>query len=261
MELTARDVQEKQFHDAWRGYYQEEVDDFLDRISEVLVRVENENTSLRERVRELDQMLETSRSTEEMLKKTLLTAQQAAEEAIVAAREKAEALVTEAEERAARANEELRVRVETAEEEVRRKTIEAEQEAEARRAAIETSVQRLKTFEDEIVARLRSFLEQQLGSLNSYEAKEAAMAIPAAARPSEQEAEPVTADTGDPQPEPALDATQPHQAVVELGHESLPLPTGEHEEDDVYGDDAPRRNLRALFRRDATREDVPQNRA
>ncbi|MBA3629434.1 MAG: DivIVA domain-containing protein, partial [Actinobacteria bacterium] len=27
MDLTAQEIQDKQFHDAWRGYRQEEVDD------------------------------------------------------------------------------------------------------------------------------------------------------------------------------------------------------------------------------------------
>ena len=38
MDVSARNIHEKQFHDAWRGYSQEEVDDFLDRVAETLDR-------------------------------------------------------------------------------------------------------------------------------------------------------------------------------------------------------------------------------
>src|SRR5918997_4154202 len=103
MELSARDIHEKQFHDAWRGYNQEEVDDFLDRVAEVVDVMRRENVAFHNRVRELEQALTTSRETEEMLKKTLVSAQQAAEEAIAKAKEKASALLADAQERAARA--------------------------------------------------------------------------------------------------------------------------------------------------------------
>jgi DivIVA domain-containing protein len=166
MDVSARDVHEKQFHDAWRGYNQEEVDDFLDRIAEALNRLERENDALRTRLREVDQMLETSRATEEMLKKTLVTAQQAAEEAIAQAKEKAEHLVGEAEERARRANDELKHRVATAEEEVRRKTAEAEKEADMRRRELQTSIDRLEAFEYDIKRRLHSFLDANLKALD-----------------------------------------------------------------------------------------------
>ena len=165
MDVSARDVHEKQFHDAWRGYNQEEVDDFLDRIAESLNRLERENDALRTRLREVDQMLETSRSTEEMLKKTLVTAQQAAEEAITQAKEKAEQLVGEAEERARRANDELKHRVATAEEEVRRRTAEAERDADTKRRELQTSIDRLEAFEYDIKRRLHSFLDANLKAL------------------------------------------------------------------------------------------------
>ena len=165
MDVSARDVHEKQFHDAWRGYNQEEVDDFLDRIAEALNRLERENDALRTRLREVDQMLETSRATEEMLKKTLVTAQQAAEEAIAQAKEKAEHLVGEAEERARRANDELKHRVATAEEEVRRRTAEAEREADTKRRELQTSIDRLEAFEYDIKRRLRTFLDANLKAL------------------------------------------------------------------------------------------------
>jgi cell division initiation protein len=167
MDVTARHIQEKQFHDAWRGYNQEEVDDFLDRVAERISQLERENGTLQSRLRELDQMVEASRSTEDMLKKTLVTAQQAAEEAIATAKAKAEALVLEAETRVQKANEELKQRVATAEEEVRRTTAEAEREALIRRRDTQRTIDKLETFEAQIKTRLRTFLEQQLATLDA----------------------------------------------------------------------------------------------
>ena len=56
MDLTAREVHEKQFHDAWRGYNQEEVDDFLERVADTLERIQRENAALQRRVSDLDQL-------------------------------------------------------------------------------------------------------------------------------------------------------------------------------------------------------------
>ena len=170
--ITAREINEKQFHDAWRGYNQEEVDDFLDRIAEAIDALARENEALKERVAELDQKIESSKGSEEMLKKTLDSAQVAAQEAITTARAKAEEIVREAEERAGRARDELRSRVENAEQEVRRRTEEIEREQEARRREIQESVDQLQAFETDLKRKLHSFLQQQSAALEVLQAKE-----------------------------------------------------------------------------------------
>ncbi|MDQ4126028.1 MAG: DivIVA domain-containing protein, partial [Actinomycetota bacterium] len=169
MDLTARDIHEKQFHDAWRGYNQEEVDDFLDRVAEVLDRVQRENATLQARVTELDSAVAASRDTEEMLKKTLVSAQQAAEEAISTAKAKASDLITEAEERARRSIEEANERVQTAEAEARRKTLEAEREHERRRTELDANIERLQGLENELKQRIKGFLDQQAQALQGLE--------------------------------------------------------------------------------------------
>jgi cell division initiation protein len=169
MDLTARDIHEKQFHDAWRGYNQEEVDDFLDRVAEVLDRVQRESQALQTRVNELDQAVAASRDTEEMLKKTLISAQQAAEEAIATAKAKASDLITEAEDRARRSIEEADERVQTAEAEARRKTLEAEREHERRRAELDANIERLQGLENELKGRIKGFLDQQAQALQGLE--------------------------------------------------------------------------------------------
>lgn len=154
MDLSARDIHDKQFHDAWRGYNQEEVDDFLDRVAASLDRLQRENRALNDRIRELDQAVAASRDTEEMLKKTLVTAQRAAEEAIATAKAKAEQMIGEAEEKARRAREEAA-----------RKNSELEQQHEARRRDLDREIERLRTFERDLRDKLKSFLETQQRNL------------------------------------------------------------------------------------------------
>ena len=86
MELGPREIHDKQFHDEWRGYNREEVDDFLDRAADALDQAQRSVQSLTERVRELEGQLGQAREGEQMLKKTLVTAQQHAEEAVATAR-------------------------------------------------------------------------------------------------------------------------------------------------------------------------------
>ncbi len=170
--ITTREINEKQFHDAWRGYNQEEVDDFLDLIAEAIDGLQRENQALKDRLEELDQKVESSKASEGMLKKTLESAQIAAQEAITAARTKAEEIVRDAEERAQRARDELRMRVETAEEEVKRRTEEIESEQEARRLRIQESVDRLQAFESDLKRKMHSFLQQQVAALDILQEKE-----------------------------------------------------------------------------------------
>ena len=279
MDLTARHIHEKQFHDAWRGYNQEEVDEFLDRVAEQLNRLERENAALQTRLRELDQMVEASRSTEDMLKKTLVTAQQAAEEAIATAKTKAEALVAEAEQRAQRANDELKHRVATAEEEVRRKTAEVERQQLARRRDTQQSIERLEAFETEIKQRLRAFLEQQLSALDGLVDKGKAQA---AATQAATQSAPAPVSTGSasatpepaarpqagpaarpapqasPQPRAAVETTQPSAAVATEDPEFMDFGGDEAEVGDYVNTengDARKRPLRGIFRREARDED------
>ncbi|MGI8774314.1 MAG: DivIVA domain-containing protein [Actinomycetota bacterium] len=156
MELGARDVNEKQFNDAWRGYNQAEVDDFLDRVAEVLDRLQRENDALRNRMGELDQAVAASRNTEEMLKKTLVTAQRAAEEAIATAKSKAEQVIGEAEKRAAQA-----------EADASRRNVEAQRVHAERKRELDLQIDRLKAYETDLKQKLKGFLEQQLRSLDT----------------------------------------------------------------------------------------------
>jgi cell division initiation protein len=232
MDLTARDINEKQFHDAWRGYNQAEVDDFLDKVAEVLDNALRERETFRRRAAELEQAVTTSRDTEEMLKKTLVTAQEAAEEAIAKAKAKAEHLVTEAEERANRANEEARQRVQTIEEEMRQKNADAERQHTAKKREYETAIERLRSVEAEIKQRLSAFLEQQMAALEQLPAAEGpSNAINASAGPGASQWSETPGPERRPKARPAGQNTEPEPAV---------------DADDV----AQRRGVRGLFSRD-----------
>ena len=255
MELSARDIHEKQFHDAWRGYNQEEVDDFLDRTAEVLDRVQRENQAIQGRVNELEQAVATSREAEEMLKKTLVTAQQAAEEAIAKAKAKAGQLIGEAEQRAKRANDEARERITTAENEARRKALDAEREHATRKRELDTSIERLRAFETELKQRLRAFLEQQVKGLDTLTEREppaTRQADPRSAgtvqrRPTHHDARPETERQETPvQPQP-----QPHRPVeTRPPGEEQDTPRGEQPEEQATEPASQRRGVRGLFWRE-----------
>ena len=191
MDLSARTIHEKQFHDAWRGYAQEEVDDFLDRVAEAVDHLQRENRALQNRLRELDQAVSTSRDTEEMLKKTLVTAQRASEEAIASAKAKAEQLITEAEQRVTRANEEARTRLASLEDELRRKSLDADRDHALKRRDLDASIERLKAFEAELKQRLRLFLDQQSKALNALVDDRPRQGEPAQERPQSDRADTV----------------------------------------------------------------------
>jgi cell division initiation protein len=194
MDLTAREVHEKQFHDAWRGYNQEEVDDFLDRVADTLERIQRENAALQRRVSELDQTVATSREAEEMLKKTLVTAQQAAEEAISKARAKAEELVAEAEDRVRKAETEAREKAGAVEAEMRRKSSDAERDFQARKRDLDASIEKLTAFEKELKQRLKTFLDEQLRSLETLEGRKPPEIRLPSARPARPEPARATTD-------------------------------------------------------------------
>ena len=247
MDLTARDIHEKQFHDAWRGYNQEEVDDFLDRVAEVLDRVQREHAALQTRVNELDSAVAASRDTEEMLKKTLVSAQQAAEEAIAKAQKKADAMVSEAEERARRTTEETKQRLSALDAEIKRRTLDADREHTVRKREMDASLERLRAFETDLKRRLKAFLEQQTRSLESLSETDA----PGARSVRTQSARgPVPPDRrpGRATDQSSADEEAPERAASE--REDTPVRAGETLRIDEEPQTAGRRGVRGLFLRD-----------
>ncbi|MGH2689549.1 MAG: DivIVA domain-containing protein, partial [Actinomycetota bacterium] len=164
-----RDIQDKQFHDAFRGYSHEEVDSFLDEVAIAFDKTYRQNQMLERRVDELEQRGGGGVTSDrpggaeiEMLRKTIDSAQRTAAEAVEEAQATAAQIVEEAESRAAAvtAEAEARAREVVAGAEVRAggivsRALGTERELEARIAG-------LRTFEDGYRDRLTSFLEGQL---------------------------------------------------------------------------------------------------
>ena len=184
MDVSARDIEQVEFHDAWRGYNQSEVDDFLDQVVETVERLTRENDALRARLGEIESSAESARVSEETMKKTLLAAEQTARDTIADARIEAERILGE-----------------------------ASTGLDGRKGELESSLASLQRFESETKERLRHILEEQLRALDSLTER------PRVEQPSEPGSEQqVVPPVLDPTPEEPQVA--PPEAIAELAAEN-----------------------------------------
>lgn len=110
--LTPQEVSEHSFSKAsFGGYSMTMVDEFLDQVTEDYTTLYKENTVLKSKMKVLADKIEEYRSTEDAMRKTLLTAQRMADEMIKEAEEKQAALLAGAEETARRQIEQLRTEI------------------------------------------------------------------------------------------------------------------------------------------------------
>lgn len=184
MELTPRDIQDKQFHDAFRGYSHEEVDAFLDEVALAFDKVHGDNQELERRVAELEQGAVEGGVAAEMLRKTIYSAQRTASEAIDEAQSTASRLLADAQEKArdavVAAEASAREVVAAAEAQAREAIAGAEVRAGdivaralATERELETRIEGLRTFEETYRARLVAFFESQLRALSETPVVEA----------------------------------------------------------------------------------------
>ena len=94
--ITPIEIQNKEFRRAFRGYSEDEVDDFLKIVTEDFESLYKENMDLKEKVNLYQEQVSRYKSIEETLNATLITAQSAAEDTCVAANKKAKIIVEEA---------------------------------------------------------------------------------------------------------------------------------------------------------------------
>mgnify|MGYP000975480576 CR=1 FL=1 len=110
--ITPLDIQKKEFRRGLRGYREEEVDAFLDRVIEDYENLFRENQVLKEKIAMLEENIGRYREMEEVLKNTMIMAQKNADELrqnaekeasllLDQARLEAEQITSEAEEKAA----------------------------------------------------------------------------------------------------------------------------------------------------------------
>jgi DivIVA domain-containing protein len=190
-----------------RGYDVEQVDDLLDLLADQVERTDRELAELRQQLRDSEARLDAALETESTLKRTLVTAQDAAERALAEAREQADEL---------RENAERAVdhQLSEAREEARRIVAEAQQEARAelttarqQRAAVEARLDALRELEQRHRDSLQRHLHAQLDQLDQLaddpEAPANSPAPPAGAEASgggDDEAEHEAVPHGDPAP-------------------------------------------------------------
>lgn len=102
MPLTPLDIHNKEFTRGFRGYNEDEVNDFLDKVVRDFERMIKENQDLTEKVAQLSQKLEHYSKIEETLHNAIVVAQETAEEVKQNASREGELIRREAEREAKR---------------------------------------------------------------------------------------------------------------------------------------------------------------
>lgn len=97
MKITPMEIKQTGFKVKMRGYDREEVDSFLDLLSEEFESLIKENNSLKERLTTLDDQLSELKKKEQALNSTLLKAHDLVEEIKEAAQKEAQLIMKEAE--------------------------------------------------------------------------------------------------------------------------------------------------------------------
>ncbi|HCQ89550.1 MAG TPA: cell division protein DivIVA, partial [Clostridium sp.] len=100
MRLTSIDINNKEFKRSMRGYNLDEVDEFLEKVSEDYEGIYKENATLKERISVFEDKLDHYSKIEATIQSTLLLAQNAAEQAKITAQNEAELILRNANESA-----------------------------------------------------------------------------------------------------------------------------------------------------------------
>jgi len=145
MPLTPLDIHNKEFSKGFRGYDEDEVNEFLDQIIKDYEGIIREKKALEERLSELTDRIGHYNNIEETLNKSIVVAQEAAEEVKRNAQKEAKLIIKEAEKNADRiVNESL---------------------SKARKVALE--IEELKKQSKVFRTRFKMLIEAQLDMLNN----------------------------------------------------------------------------------------------
>ena len=153
MKLTALEIKQQEFEKSLRGYDKDEVQAFLNLMSNEWEHLVAKNRELEERIEDLEEKLKHYERVEEALHETLQTAKESAEQKLTGARKDA------------------RNKIEKAE-------MEAEsiiREATQQRQQVRQSIIRLLDRRKEIIGGIRSYLELAQESLEQFSKDEAAL--------------------------------------------------------------------------------------
>ena len=142
--LTPMEIHNKEFKKGMRGYKEEEVDEFLDKVVTDFEKLYRENGELKDKLSVINERVDTYNLMEKTLQNTLVVAQTTAEDVVLNARKKSEIIVMEAEEQAKRIVEEANKSV----------------------TNIHRDFENLKKDAQVFKTRFRTLLESELESLN-----------------------------------------------------------------------------------------------
>ena len=98
MRITSMDINNKEFKKGLRGYNADEVDEFLDKVSEEYEIMYKENSTLKEKTSFLEEKLDHHVKIESTIQNTLVLAQNAAEQAKFCAQKESELMIKNANE-------------------------------------------------------------------------------------------------------------------------------------------------------------------
>ncbi len=142
--ITPLEIQNKEFRRGIRGYKEDEVDEFLDKIIIDYEKLYKENLELKDRLEGMNHQLEQYKEMEESLKKTLIIAQNTAEDVRTNAHKESELIIQEADAKA------------------KEVVIKANKEVENIRGEFEDIKNRTQIFK----TRLKALLQSQLDSVD-----------------------------------------------------------------------------------------------
>ena len=168
--LTPQEVKSHAFQRAsFGGYNMGQVDEFLDILTEDYTALYNDNAVLKSKMKVLVDKVEEYRSTEEAMRKALMTAQRMADDLVREAEAKKAAILAEAEEQAAKRAAELSAQVEA--EEFRLRT------AQENTAAFVEQMRALYTGQVQFLAKLEELTPEQPAAPAADPVEEAASEI------------------------------------------------------------------------------------
>ena len=178
MALTPEDIQSKTFKEKYKGYDVDEVDEFLDELTERLSDLLAENSRLNERISYLESTGGTAVEAApapmpeptpvaapvptqpegydpDLLNRTLLTAQRAADETLAAAQSEADQLVADAQGESDRVISEAQAQAQAHREKLREES-----------AKVAQAVEDLRRFRNEYTERVRGVIAEHLALLD-----------------------------------------------------------------------------------------------
>lgn len=95
--LTPMDIHNKEFKKGIRGFKEDDVDEFLDKVVSDFEKLYRENGELKDKIASMNERVESYSNIEKTLQNTLIIAQTTAEEIVLNARKKSELIIQEAE--------------------------------------------------------------------------------------------------------------------------------------------------------------------